>query len=379
MHDARLDRLAEVLVRYSVNVRKGDVILLRGATVAEPLVVACFREIVRAGGIPVLRLRIPETEEILCREGEEEQVSYLYPGNRRDVDDANGLISIMAEDNTKAMTNVDPAKQTLVTKARKPVLDALLKRAALDGPRKFRWVGTQYPCPASAQDAEMSLSEYEDFVFSAGLLHVRDPAAAWKKIGEAQQRVCDFLNRAKEIRFVAPDTDLRLGIAGRKWINCDGRNNFPDGEVFTGPIEDATEGTVRYTFPAVFHGQEVHDVRLTFRAGKVVDATAAKGEAVLHKMLSQDKGARTLGEIAIGTNYAIRNYTKNTLFDEKIGGTFHAALGAAYPESGGKNSSALHWDMVCDLRSGGRIEVDGEEISRNGRFREAQWPRPVKR
>ncbi|UCF33914.1 MAG: aminopeptidase, partial [Phycisphaerales bacterium] len=201
----------------------------------------------------------------------------------------------------------------------------------------------------------------------------------WQKIGVAQQRVCDFLEKAREIRFIAPGTDLRCGIAGRKWINCDGRNNFPDGEVFTAPIEDATEGEVHYSYPAVFQGQEVQDVRLRFRAGKVVDATAAKGEPFLHEMLEQDKGAKILGEIAIGTNYAIKQYTKNTLFDEKIGGTFHAALGAAYPESGGKNKSALHWDMVCNLRTSGRIEVDGKEILKNGRFLNANWPKPIGR
>jgi len=289
-------------------------------------------EVVRAGGHPVLRVRIPETEEALVRLGKDEQISYRYPCHKKDFQIANGLISIWAEDNTKAMTSVPPAKQALVSKAKKPLLDTMLKRSSLKGTDKFRWVGTQYPCQASAQDAEMSLGEYENFVFKAGLLHLPDPAKAWRKIGTAQQRMCDFLDKAKEIRFISGKTDLRLGIEGRKWINCDGRNNFPDGEVFTGPIETATEGVVHYSFPAVFNGQEVEGVRLQFKAGKCVDASASKGEAFLHKMIDMDKGAKTLGEIAIGTNYAITDYTKNTLFDEKIGGTFHAAVGAGYPE-----------------------------------------------
>ena len=241
----------------------------------------------------------------------------------------------------------------------------------------LRWCGTQLPCHAAAQDAEMSLAEYEEFVFRAGLLHLEDPAAAWRRISERQQRLADFLNDKREIHFRAPHgTDLKLGIAGRRWINCDGHENFPDGEVFTGPIEDATEGVVCYSFPAVHGGREVENIRLVFRAGKVVEASATKGEEFLFAMLDQDAGARVLGEIALGTNYAITGYTKNTLFDEKIGGTFHAALGAAYPESGGVNESGLHWDMVCDLRRGGTVHVDGELISRDGRFTRDDWPQP---
>ncbi len=222
----------------------------------------------------------------------------------------------------------------------------------------------------------MSLSRYEEFVFGAGLLHLDDPSAGWRELSERQQRLADMLNAKGEIRFVTPQgTDLTLGIADRTWINCDGHENFPDGEVFTGPLEDATEGTVCFSYPAVHGGREVDGIRLTFRQGRVVDATAAKGEEFLHAMLDQDDGARILGEIAIGTNYSVQQYTKNTLFDEKIGGTFHAAVGAAYPETGGRNQSALHWDMVCDLRQGGQIFVDAKAISENGRFHDPAFPR----
>jgi aminopeptidase len=221
----------------------------------------------------------------------------------------------------------------------------------------------------------MSLHEYSDFVFRAGLLHLPDPVAAWRAISEKQQRLADHLDKKKEIRVIGKDTDLRVGVEGRHWINCDGHENFPDGEVFTGPIETATEGTIRYTFPAVHQGRECHDIVLVFKAGKVVDAHAGKGEDFLRKMIDQDAGARTLGEIALGTNFGITQYTKNTLFDEKIGGTCHAALGAAYPESGGKNESGLHWDMVCDLRQPGcEVRADGEVIVREGRFARAEWP-----
>ena len=221
----------------------------------------------------------------------------------------------------------------------------------------------------------MSRSEYADFVFNACKLDQPNPVAAWKKFAVAQQRLCDLLNKGREMRLRAPGgTDLRLGIRGRRWVNCAGHANMPDGEVFTGPIEDATEGTVHYTYPAVMGSREVVDVRLTFKAGKVVDASAAKNEEFLIQMLDQDRGARTLGELALGCNYSVKRFTRNTLFDEKIGGTFHLAVGAGFPETGSKNESGLHWDMVCDLRKGGTVEVDGKVISRSGKFTNPAWP-----
>jgi aminopeptidase len=310
----------------------------------------------------------------LLANGTEKQLRFEDPLAQHAIETIDVSISMWGQDNTKANSGSDPARQALVSQARKKYMGTFMRRFA-EG--KLRWVGTQFPCHAAAQDAEMSLSAYEDFVFRAGLLHLDDPAAAWREISQRQQRVVDYLNTKREIRFVTPSgTDLILGIEGRKWINCDGHENFPDGEVFTGPIENATQGTVRYSFPAVHGGREVHDIQLQFRDGRVVDAAASKNEEFLLAMLDQDAGARVLGEIAIGTNYSITNYSKNTLFDEKIGGTFHAALGAAYPETGGKNESGLHWDMVCDLRKGGKIFADGELISEHGRFVDKNWPQP---
>lgn len=378
MRDPRLDKLANVLVNYSVAVRRGDIVRLSGPTVALPLIRSLYREVLIAGGHPVLRLTDDGCDDIFWQHAGPKHLSYLSPLLMNEVETINCSIGIWADENTKALTRVDPKKQSAVSQARKPYLTRFLKRASLKGKGKLRWSGTQFPCNAAAQDAEMSLPEYEDFVFRAGLLHRPDPAADWRKISERQQRVCDFLNKAREVRFRTPQgTDLKVGVRGRHWMNCDGHENFPDGEVFTGPIEDATEGVVVYSFPAVHGGREVQGIRLQFKAGRVVDASATKGEDFLIQCLDQDKGARILGEIAIGTNYAITEYSRNTLFDEKIGGTFHAAVGAAYPETGGKNDSGLHWDMVCDLRKGGTIEADGKMISRNGRFIRPDWPRPA--
>lgn len=382
MRDPRLEKLADLLVNYSVAVRPGDLVRIDGPPLAEAGVVAVCDAVIRAGGHPLVKMRPDECSELMLRHGSKKQLTYINPLAKLEVEKINASIGFWADDNTKALTRVDPARQALVAKARKPIMDIFFRRAAKPwGHRdKLRWTGTQFPCQASAQDAEMSLRGYEDFVYRAGLLHLANPVAEWKKISTRQQRVCDFLDRVREVRFVSPNgTDLTVGVQGRHWINCDGHENFPDGEVFSAPIEDSTQGLVCYSFPAVHGGREVHDIRLQFKGGKVVDATATKGEAFLFQMLDMDGGSRILGEIAIGTNYAITEYTRNTLFDEKIGGTFHAALGAGYPESGAKNKSGLHWDMVCDLRRGGRIEADGKVISKNGRFLKATWPGPVKR
>jgi aminopeptidase len=372
MTDPRLDKLARVLVQYCAGVRRGDVVSLVAAPLAEPLIVSLYRHVLGSGGLPSVRM-VPEAcQELLYRYGSPEQLGFPDPNEVRETETVDVSIRVLAMQNTRALTNVDPARQTLQKKARRPMMERFLRRAA---DKSLRWVVTQYPCAASAQEAEMSLTEYEEFVFAAGMLDHDDPVAAWRALSERQARLRDHLQPVHELHFHTPrGTDLYVGVRGRTWINCDGKENFPDGEVFTGPVEDATRGTICFDFPAVYGGREVRGVRLTFRDGRVIDASAEKSEVFLIQMLDQDPGARVLGEVAIGCNYAITRHTRNTLFDEKIGGTFHVALGAAYPESGGKNQSALHWDMVCDLRSGGRIVADGRLISEDGRFVDLRWP-----
>lgn len=380
MHDPRIAKLADVLVNYSVEVKRGDLVRLVGSTVAEPLMVELYKAVVLAGGHPYVTLTPDECAERFFKLAKGHQLDYVNPVAKYEMSTIDCMISTWGGANTKHLSNVNPAKQARASAARAPIVSTFMRRSAIPRGRKgrLRWVGAQYPSQAHAQDAEMSLSEFEDFVFEACLLNRPNPAAEWKKISERQKRVCDYLDKAREIRFRNGDgTDLCVGVAGRRWINCDGKANFPDGEVFTGPLENATEGVVHYNFPAVHGGREVHDIRLRFKSGRVVDCSASKNEDFLIKMLDQDRGSRILGEVAIGTNYRIQRYMKNTLFDEKIGGTFHAALGASITESGGKNKSGLHWDMVCDLRRGGTIEADGKVISRNGRFTNAKWPQPA--
>jgi aminopeptidase len=270
----------------------------------------------------------------------------------------------MASENTRVLSNADPQKVALRRKATRMLQQRIMERSAQND---LRWCVALFPTNAAAQDADMSLADYEDFVYSACKLHYDDPIAAWRASAAEQQRIADFLEARSVVRLVAPDTDLTYTIAGRKWVNCYGDRNFPDGEVFSSCDETLTEGHIRYSFPAIYSGREVEDVRLWFEGGKVVKATAAKGEELLHSLLDMDEGSRRLGEVAFGTNYDITKFSRNILFDEKIGGTIHLALGAGYPETGSKNQSALHWDMICDMREGAAY-ADGQLFYKDGKF-----------
>lgn len=384
MRDPRIEKLADVLVTYSAGVKKGDLVAIRGDPVAMPAIRAVYQRVLKAGGNPFWQPMSEDLEDTFFEVATDEQISFVSPLMSHMIETIDVRISFWAENNTKRKSRVDSSKLARFSAANAPLMNRFLERAAQG---KLRWVGTQYPTLASAQDAEMSLDQYEDFVFRAGLLHLGDPASAWKQISERQQRLADWLNTKKSVRFRAPapegasePTDLTVSVDGSTWINCCGHENFPDGEVFAGP--QGVDGVVHYTFPGVYQGREVEGIRLKFKGGRVVEASAKKNEEFLIKMLDQDAGARTLGEIAIGTNYAIKEFSKNTLFDEKIGGTFHAAVGAGYPESGSTNKSGLHWDMVCDLRAakgraGGTIEADGEVFHKDGLFTREGWPAPV--
>jgi aminopeptidase len=232
--------------------------------------------------------------------------------------------------------------------------------------KELRWCITVYPTQAMAQDADMSLRDYQDFVYGAGLLNEPDPVAAWRKAGERQQELIRWLTGKKQVILKGANVDLGLSIAGRTFEQADGKYNFPDGEIFTGPVEDSVNGWIRFRYPAIYDGQEVTDIELWFEQGRVVKEKASKGQELLTSLLNTDAGARFLGEWGIGTNYGIQRFTKNMLFDEKIGGTIHLAVGASYPETGGKNDSGLHWDMLCDMAES-EIRVDGEMFYKDGK------------
>jgi aminopeptidase len=366
MYDPRINRLADVLVNYSVGVKKDQLVRISSPPPAMDLVMAIYEKVLQAGGQPFLRIAPEQAGELLAKHGSDDQLRFCNPITVCEYEKIDCSIGIWAEENTRSLTNCDPKKLSAIQAARKPLNDIFFSRAASG---KLRWVGTQYPTQACAQDAEMSLAEYAEFVFCAGMLDKADPVGEWKRISIAQQRLADYLNGKRQYRVVAANgTDVSMSVADHIWVNCDGHENFPDGEVFSGPVLDSVNGQINFTFPAVYHGREVQDVKLTFRNGRVVDAQASKGLDFLISMLEMDAGSRLLGECAIGTNYSIARYTRNTLFDEKIGGTVHFALGAGYPETGNTNQSGLHWDMVVDLRQGGYVEVDGKKINVDGRF-----------
>jgi aminopeptidase len=363
--DIRIDKLADLLVNYSVAIKPNDKVVINGSNSAVPLMNAIFAKTLQAGGHPIIMPRSIDITSMLYRYGSREQIEYVHEGQRLIADKYDARFAILGDENTKALSKVDPEKMVWFDRARTDLMKTMLRRSAAGA---FRWVVAPYPTSALAQDAEMSLSEYEDFVYQACMPDMNDPVGYWKRISKEQQRIVDWLAGKERVHVKGRETDLRLSIAGRKFINCDGKNNMPDGEVFTGPVENSAEGQVYFSYPAIEAGREVTGIRLEFKEGKVIKATAEKNEEFLLKTLDTDAGSRYLGEFAIGTNEGITQFTREILFDEKIGGSFHMALGAGYPETGNKNDSAIHWDMVCDLRQGGEIWVDEQLLYKNGKF-----------
>jgi aminopeptidase len=365
MLDRRLEKLAEVLVGYSTRVAGGELVTIRAPTLAAPLVRAVYGCALQTGAHPLPRVTLEELREQLLLEGNEEQLEFVDLGHSEGIERADVAIVIEASANTRSLTNLDPSRIARHQRARRALRERFNERAAAG---ELRWALTVYPTHAFAQEADLSLAEYEDFVYRAGFLDADDPIAEWRRFGEELEGVAALLGRTSEVRVVAEDTDLTVAVDGRHWVPSKGEENFPDGEVFTGPREDSLEGTIRFTYPGLFEDREVDDVRLRFDAGEVVEASAGRGEELLQQMLELDEGARRAGEFAFGLNYEIDRFTRNTLFDEKIGGTIHLALGSGYPETGSRNRSALHWDLVCDLRPGSEVYADGELIYRDGRF-----------
>jgi aminopeptidase len=365
MADPRVDAMAKVLVGYSIAVRPNELVRIEGNTEASPLLVSLYREVLQSGGNPYLEVGLEDADELLYRYGSDAQLEFAPPFLMTLLDGFDANIGVRARTNTKRLASVDPAKQARRARSRRAFFERFMERAAN---KELRWSGTLFPTQAFAQEAEMSLVEFEDFVFGACRVEELDPIAAWQEVSRRQAKIVDWLGPRSRIHLVGLDTDLRLATKGRPWMNCDGHENFPDGEIFTSPVEDSIEGTIRFTYPGCLYGREVEDVRLTFRKGQVVEAHASKNQAFLDEMLEVDDGARYVGEFAFGMNPGIQRFTKNTLFDEKIAGTVHLALGKGFPQTASKNSSAIHWDIVTDLRGEGYAEVDGEKFVEKGKI-----------
>lgn len=364
MIDSRIERMAKVIVNYCLSMKAGEILKLEASVAAGPLVKAVYKETLLAGANLLTRIKFSELFEIFYKYADAKQLSFVSSIDRLEAETINARLHIYSDQNVKSLTNIDPQKVSLYRTAQKPTLSRILERKAKG---ELKSCLTLFPTNSYAQEAEMSLSEYEEFVFDACFLNSVDPIKEWQNLAVEQERLVQFFDKTKNIKIEAPDTELTLSVAGRKWINSDGKANFPSGEIFTGPIEDSVNGKIRFTYPAIYLGREISGINLEFKNGKVSKAQAEKGEDLLRTFLDLDQGSRTLGEFAFGNNYRIQRFTKMILFDEKIGGTIHCALGSSYPETGGKNQSAFHWDMICDMHQG-RVLADEKSIYENGKF-----------
>ena len=372
MRDPRYDSLAELVLDHSLRLQPGDVLRIEGeAAAAAPLVVPLHREAIKRGAHAYTALDLGGLKEILVARGSDEQLDFVSPMELREIDAIDASITVWSESNTRSFTRADTDRRQRQLTAQRQVAIRRRDRIARG---EHRWCGTLSPTQGHAQDADMSLEDYEDFFFRACHVLDEDPVDHWRQVGERLQARAEELGSVRELRIVGEDTDLTVVVDGRAWRAAYGRQNVPDGEVYTSPIETGVNGTIRFGFPAVFGGREIDDARLVLENGRVVGAEAAGGEEYLRSLLELDEGASGVGEIAFGLNYEIDRFTRNILLDEKIGGTMHMALGMGFEALGGQNRSALHLDLICDLRREGEVYADGELVWRSGQFLEDPQP-----
>jgi aminopeptidase len=350
---------AALLCGYCLDVQEREQVLVRSTTLAAPLLLELQGEILRRGAWPLLRVEVPDEAASFYANAPDELLDDFAPLALTEAKKADKTLRIQATADPRELADADPARIARAARARRPIREATLKK---------RWCTTLWPTPALAAEAGMTQDDYGAFVERALFLDQPDPARSWGELRGFQDELIGRLTKASELHLEADGTDLTLSVKGRTWVNSDGRRNMPSGEVFTGPIETSANGTVRFTVRSSPAGVDVDGVELTFRDGVVTNATATTGEDYLRAALATDDGATRLGEIGIGTNFGIDRPTGTILFDEKIGGTVHLALGRSYPETGGRNVSALHWDLICDLRAGGTLTADGALIQADGRF-----------
>jgi aminopeptidase len=350
---------ARLLCGYCLDVAPGQQVVVASTTLAAPLLIELQREILARDAWPLLRTELPGQAEAFWEAARDVHVDGVAPAALAEARGTDASLRIQAPENTRELAGVDPDRMARAARAAGPLREAALAR---------RWCLTLWPTPALAQQAGMGTRAFAALVRRALFLDRPDPVAAWRELHDLQERLIERLARARELRIEAEGTDLTLQVEGRTWVNSDGKRNMPSGEVFTGPLEDSAEGRIRFDIPSSPRGVEVAGVELELRGGRVVGARAERGDDVLQATLETDDGARRLGEMGIGTNTGIERPIGNILFDEKIGGTVHLALGRSYPETGGVNESAVHWDLICDLRRGGRLLADGEVVQQDGRF-----------
>ena len=365
MKDERVQKLAAILTDYSIPMEAGQTAVIEGSTLGEPLILAIYEALLRRGVHVKLLPSFAAAQRLFYLASGEAQLARLWEPDLWWMSNVDARFVVLADSNTKALSLVDPGRQAAAARARQPLMEISMRRSA---DKSLRWVGTLFPTEAYAIDAGMSLADYEDFYYAACLVDRPDPVAEWSALSTRHERLIEWLKGRNLVHIEGEGTDLYLEIGGRSFVAGNGNFNFPDGECFTGPLEDRTRGVVTFSYPAIWQGKSVEGIQLVFEEGRVVHATSRTNQEFLLQMLDTDDGGRVLGELGIGTNYGIKNFSGSILLDEKIGGTIHLALGKAYPETGGLNDSAIHWDMVCDLRKGGRITVDGEPLMEDGKL-----------
>jgi len=360
-------KLAKLAVNFSLQVQKGERVFVSGPALAKELFQAMFVEILKAGGHPHFLPQIEGLQELFYKYASKEQLEYVDKVHKFILKEFDHYIEIYGDYNTRKLSLVDPNKISLARGSpdRREIFSILEERMSN---KELGYLVIPFACNSLAQEANMDLDSYINFVKKALFLDREDPIEAWLKLKNKQEKIVKYLNTVKEIQVLGEDTNLTLSVEGRIWKNSWGDKNLPDGEVYSSPIEDSVNGQIRFSFPGIFEGKEIENIFLKFKEGKVIEATADKGEDLLQEILKIENADR-IGEFAIGTNYGITKFTKNMLFDEKIGGTLHCALGMGFQETGSENQSAVHWDILKDMKiPGSKIIADGKVI-----YEEGQW------
>lgn len=378
--DLHLERWAEVLVHHATNIQKGNVVRITAAPAATPLLEAVYRKVLAAGGNPVVNCRPEFLGEAFYELASEEQLDWTNPLVLAETELADATINLAASTNLRTLDRFDPKKMQRAAKANRASRELFFQRAAVaDDPgidstlSPLLWSTTLFPTNAYAQDAGMSLREYNEFVIRACQLNQEDPVAFWQRLDAWQTLLAEKLMTGEELHFQTPaGTDLKVDVSGMRWLSSPGRKNFPDGEVYSGPNltsnSGGAQGVVFFDKRCVYQGHAVRNARIVMENGRATEVQAEEGEDFLISMLDQDEGARRIGEVAFGTNRAIDRPTGQILFDEKMGGSFHLAFGAGYPETGNTNKSALHWDLIAGLGKGSKVTLDGEPFCIDGTF-----------
>lgn len=365
MPDSCCVNLAKILLEHSTKVKPKDKVMIIAYPPAEPLVVELYKQLLAIGAYPHTHIEIEELDFLRFTNATEDQLEMVNPIVSMVAETFDIYIEVLSKSNTRDLTNADPERQAIHARAYASIARVMRERAASGS---LRWVLTAFPTYAYAQEAQMSLTEYEDFVFRTTYANLDRPLEKWEEIQKKQQRYVDWMHGKKNVEVRGDNVDLRFSIEGRPFVNEAGYFNLPDGEIFTAPVEHSIDGWVRFPYPAVFHDRVMEGIEITFEKGQAIEASSRQNDEVLQHILKIDQGASYVGEFGIGLNPEIDRCIRNTLFDEKMNGTIHIGLGAGFPESGSKNDSAIHLDLICEMRGGGEILVDGERIYEDGAF-----------